>query len=260
MTIKHIGGLVSGFKTSGRVEALIAAMESIRESGECRGCDEQGKITLTWKNGSVSKSMCPNASADCNHGKRKSLRAAVDIKAEMLSAGIPKRHVDNLPGTANSTTRQVDLWKFKDFLTISGNPGCGKSFAVSSAIYKRCLNIQLRGDAGEGARISQVYSWKTPYQLLNDKAVFWEAICVSVLVIDDLGREESTPQKKAAIAEIIGQRYDRKLTTAITTNLKPEEIQGRYGTPTFQRLIETGLFVESDGYSARISKVEEAAS
>lgn len=257
MTLKHISGLECG---SGKVEKLNIALRAISEKGECRKCDEQGKITLTWKDGTQSRPFCPNARLDCDFGKRQTLTIGQNVQSEMLASGIPRRHVDNLPGKDNSTTRQVYLWNFRDFLTISGNPGYGKSFAVAAAIYRRCIDIQIRGNPGDSVRISQIYSWKTPYQLLNDRAVFSESIAVSVLVIDDLGREEATPQKKAAIAEIIGQRYDRKLATAITTNLNPEEIQDRYGTPTFQRLIESGVFVEADGTSARINNIEEAAS
>lgn len=50
---------------------------------------------------------------------------------------------------------------------------------------------------------------------------------VSLLILDDLGVEQSTPWARAKLDEIIDHRYINGLTTVITTNLDPGKLEPR---------------------------------
>jgi len=50
---------------------------------------------------------------------------------------------------------------------------------------------------------------------------------VSLLILDDLGVEQSTPWARAKLDEIIDHRYINGLTTVITTNLDPSKLEPR---------------------------------
>jgi hypothetical protein len=62
-----------------------------------------------------------------------------------------------------------------------------------------------------------------------------EAIKAPIAVLDDLGWEDP---RDTAIAEIIAERYDAKRPTIVTSGLRPEELEQRYGSALLRRIID----------------------
>ncbi len=50
---------------------------------------------------------------------------------------------------------------------------------------------------------------------------------VPLLILDDLGTESATPWAREKLYQVINHRYNYRLATVITTNLKPEAIEPR---------------------------------
>jgi DNA replication protein DnaC len=50
---------------------------------------------------------------------------------------------------------------------------------------------------------------------------------VSLLILDDLGTESATPWAREKLYQLMNHRYNYRLATIITTNLKPEAIEPR---------------------------------
>lgn len=63
----------------------------------------------------------------------------------------------------------------------------------------------------------------------REGARMWDLVVrdAQFLVIDDLGAEDDAEWKSPAVAHVLSQRYNRKLSTVITTNLKPEALYKR---------------------------------
>lgn len=74
-----------------------------------------------------------------------------------------------------------------------------------------------------------------------------------LLVLDDLGGEYSGKSDwvKSKIAAIIGERYDRKLSTIITTNLTIGQLKAEYDERMIDRLKSTNQLVTLGGDSLR---------
>jgi len=50
---------------------------------------------------------------------------------------------------------------------------------------------------------------------------------VPLLVLDDLGAESATPWAREKLYQLINHRYNERLSTVMTTNLKPDMIEPR---------------------------------
>ncbi|MBA7533342.1 Chromosomal replication initiator protein DnaA [subsurface metagenome] len=79
---------------------------------------------------------------------------------------------------------------------------------------------------------------------------------VPLLILDDLGVEQSTPWARAKLDEIIDYRYIRGEKTILTTNLAPEKLQDRISSRLGEGIV---VVLECDDYrsvKARMRKGE----
>lgn len=126
-------------------------------------------------------------------------------------------------------------WEKGDNVLISGKSMTGKSRkAVAMARdLVRCHNVSARfvtaeqyiemlKDSFDNDGLLPI-EYSSPYTIKNIKGVF------DVLVLDGLGDERLTDFAAHEMGTLIRTRYDRMLTTIVTTRLNMVDIRARYG-------------------------------
>ena len=117
------------------------------------------------------------------------------------------------------------------FLTFVGEPGGGKTHLVLGIGWHWLENnlglvkyYQVESLLDE---LRQGFNADTAERLFSfDELMKWVKT-VPLLLLDDLGVEQSTPWARAKLDEIIDYRYIRGEKTVFTTNLAPEKLQDR---------------------------------
>jgi DNA replication protein DnaC len=75
---------------------------------------------------------------------------------------------------------------------------------------------------------------------------------VGLLVLDDLGTENTTPWAREKLYQIINHRYNNRLPTVITSNRKPEDIEPRIYSRMADYTLHQGiLMIEAGDYRRR---------
>ncbi len=171
--------------------------------------------------------------ADCSQRKApscpRSIRAFDDdrerqLLAERLEAsGIPRGVLDIVLGSMEPTeaTQAVDEWlpTNKRLLLLSGGLGTGKSVAAGYAIRRTRGRWMHASEIAKAARFEAEERMRV---LLTSR----------LLVIDDLGAEfnDGSGWGRAALTNLLLQRYEDSLRTVITTNLDGKA-WGTYADP-----------------------------
>lgn len=121
-------------------------------------------------------------------------------------------------------------------LWIQGDVGTGKT-SVAMLISKAAL---------EAGRSVAIYSLPRLLNLLRDSIEsngglldFIDRLAsVDLLHIDDLGAENQTDWVLEQLYSIVNARYEAERAIIATTNLMPDELDGRLGARTVSRLVE----------------------
>lgn len=146
---------------------------------------------------------------------------------------------------AREFAKRPDGW-----LVLFGNYGTGKTH-LASAIANELLHQNyrvlfavvpdlldhLRSTFGPSSEIE----YDQRFEMIRDAAV---------LVLDDLGTENTTPWAREKLFQIINHRYNGRLPTVITSNRRPEEIEPRI----FSRMSDRAVceeFILMDGIDYR---------
>lgn len=134
---------------------------------------------------------------------------------------------------------------YKNGLWLCGLGGTGKTTLVS-AIQKLVNSLSIL-DPILGSPSHLVYAGlvvvsarKLCHLYVNEYATFQRYQRTALLAIDDLGAEaEKTRcygQECDPIGVMLGFRYENRLFTIVTTNLPSDQIRGRYGDRTADRV------------------------
>ncbi len=135
-----------------------------------------------------------------------------------------------------------------DWLLFIGGYGCGKTH-LAAAIANESLNRRV-----------PLYFAVVPDLLDYLRAAFdpnsessyderFDAIRnVPLLILDDLGTENSKPWAREKLYQIINHRYNAKLPTVITTNNDLDSIDGRIRSRLLDRQLCRTILMQADDY------------
>lgn len=120
-------------------------------------------------------------------------------------------------------------------LLIAGNYGTGKTHLATAIAYRLIENNQhvkfgtytdllenIKGEFGD----------KNPQELHSLKTV-------SVLILDDIGKEKQSEWTRATMFDVVNARYDNMLPTVFTTNLTARGLEDYLGGAVYSRICET---------------------
>lgn len=244
-------------KTGSYVENLVRAIEHVRSTvTECSGkCNAKAALTIRDTNGKCYPVCCPLLSRDCMRG-RSYVEQARQHAMRNMPKGIPARYKEELPHAYETLALdRVAEWNKQGVMYICGATGSGKSFAAAWCVYNLLLErVTAEWDKPYkwGELCDFQTSWFSAYQVTLERANLSAAVAAGLLVLDDLGAESSSPNNKATILELIGQRYNNKAPTIITSNLTVTEMLDRYSQRFYDRVMQGGWIVDTGDTNRRI--------
>jgi DNA replication protein DnaC len=148
-----------------------------------------------------------------------------------------------------SYARQPDGW-----LTLLGPYGVGKTH-LAAAIANEALD---RGEAVLFAVVPDLLDHLRatfgPQSTVGYDERFELVRTVRLLILDDLGAESATPWAREKLYQLINHRYNYRLATVITTNLKPEAIEPRIYSRLCDPACGTMIMVVAPDYRRRTAR------
>lgn len=198
---------------------------------------------------------CPLLSRQCACGKyfgeRLDKRAKASAKAVV---GLPNRFHDALEDPKlTAAVRGANTWLRKGTLFLHGEHGTGKSFAAAYALYLLAREQFLRDWKHPTAWGAFHALWLSAYRMTTRDELYEDARVAPILVLDDLGGEESTGRARGRVCEVLSERYNQCRITIITTNISVTEMSKIYGQRVAERVFGDGLGVCCTGDSLRMS-------
>ena len=130
----------------------------------------------------------------------------------------------------------------KGWLLLTGQPGCGKTHLAVSIINEQLGQGQHAFFAFVPALLDYLRATFRPDSLTGYDELFEQVKTAPLLVLDDLGSENSTPWAAEKLYQIIVHRHNARLPTVITANYlslgELEEAQPRVRSRLSDALVE----------------------
>jgi DNA replication protein DnaC len=150
----------------------------------------------------------------------------------------------DVPGVRMAYNRAVEFAKRpQGWLVLFGNYGAGKTHlaaAIANHALRRHFRVlfaivpdlldHLRSTFGPSSEVE----YDTRFEMVRD---------APLLVLDDLGTENTTPWAREKLFQIINHRYNYALPTVITSNRKPEDVDPRIFSRMSDRTLSQDLIM-----------------
>ena len=143
------------------------------------------------------------------------------------------------------------------WLILIGDYGCGKTHLAAAIANHALAQLNMRPVfAVVPDLLDYLRSTFSPADPQATTAVRYETRFDTIrgadlLVLDDLGTENTTPWAKEKLFQIINHRYMERLPTVVTTNVDPDRIDGRIRSRLFDVGLSTFVFIDASDYRTR---------
>ncbi|MBU0702627.1 MAG: ATP-binding protein [Chloroflexi bacterium] len=231
---------------------MVNTSNTEREAGEvCQICEGLGYLRADVPVGHPDFGQlvpCTCRLAEMAERRVNALRMLSDLG--VLSRMTFETFVSEGPGLPPD--KQANLrWVYDEAQTFAGNPegwlvlkggyGCGKTH-LAAAIANECVG---RGQPVLFITVPDLLDHLraafAPSSPVEYDARFEDVRTTSVLILDDLGTESSTPWAQEKLFQIFNYRYNAHLPTVVTTNRDLEEIplrlRSRLADPDLTRIV-----------------------
>jgi DNA replication protein DnaC len=143
-----------------------------------------------------------------------------------------------VPGVERAYQRALNFArKPQGWLIFFGNYGCGKTH-LAAAIANELIQKDFRlFFSNVPDLLDHLRSTFGPSSEVEYDERFETIRNIPVLILDDLGTENTTPWAREKLYQLINHRYNNRLATVITSNYKPHDIDERI----FSRMSDVAL-------------------
>lgn len=148
-------------------------------------------------------------------------------------------------------------------LYLYGQPGTGKTLLLANL----CCSLIDRGFNRYGIRwtntssiltdIRSSFGKKYEYGEETEQETILKDLHKPILFLDDLGTENATDWAKEILYGVINYRYEERLPTFISSNLRPQELSDRLGDKFVSRVIEMCKSVRIEGEDWRLHNADQ---
>ena len=105
-------------------------------------------------------------------------------------------------------------------LVLAGSTGVGKTRIAWEAITERYLQ--------RGGRPVCIGAESLARRAFREHELIEKLSWSKILILDDLGKEKTTPTAESTLFEVIRERFDNRLPTVFTTNFSPKTLIARF--------------------------------
>ncbi len=164
-----------------------------------------------------------------------------ELQKKMTFDTFKKR--DNLPVEEQENLDRaldlaLDFAKSPDgWLVFQGDNGCGKTHLAAAIVNYRYQQKQPALFIVVPDFLDHLRSTFSPESKISYDHLFESVKNAPLLVLDDFGKQTTTPWAQEKLYQVINYRYNAKLPTVITTNCSTDELDG----PILSRFIHPQL-------------------
>lgn len=166
----------------------------------------------------------------------------------------------NVPGVRGAYETCLKYAQNPDgWLLLTGSFGCGKTHlaaAIANFVAEGQVTVPLFTVVPD--LLDYLRAAFAPDQGSTYDNRFNEVRSASLLVLDDLGTENSTPWATEKLFQIINYRYNQRRPTIITSNRDLDRMDPRIASRIKDRGICTHLYIDAKDYRERRGRVSRS--